>query len=135
MLKLSKKTEYAFMAVKYMALKNGGHASTAKEISDKYDIPFEFVAKVLQKLSKMKLIDSYQGVKGGYALAKNPEEIALLDVILAMEPHYKLTKCMKNEGGYHDCSHWDCCQIRDPLAKVQIEIDNLFQRTKLSHIL
>jgi Rrf2 family protein len=135
MLKLSKKTEYAFMAVKYMALKNGGNASTAREISDKYNIPFEFVAKVLQKLSKKKLIDSFQGVKGGYLLAKHPSEIALLDVILAMEPHYKLTKCMKNEGDYHDCSHWDCCQIRDPLAKVQMEIDNLFQRTKLSNIL
>jgi Rrf2 family protein len=135
MLKLSKKTEYAFMAVKYMALKNGGNASTAREISDKYNIPFEFVAKVLQKLSKKKLIDSFQGVKGGYLLAKHPSEIAPLDVILAMEPHYKLTKCMKNEGDYHDCSHWDCCQIRDPLAKVQMEIDNLFQRTKLSNIL
>jgi Rrf2 family protein len=123
------------MAVKYMALKNGGNASTAREISDKYNIPFEFVAKVLQKLSKKKLIDSFQGVKGGYLLAKHPSEIALLDVILAMEPHYKLTKCMKNEGDYHDCSHWDCCQIRDPLAKVQMEIDNLFQRTKLSNIL
>ena len=135
MLKLSKKTEYAFMAVKYMALKNGGNASIAREISDKYDLSFDFVAKVLQKLSKKNLIDSFQGVKGGYSLSKTPDKIALIDIILAMEPHYKLTKCMKNEGGYHDCSHWDCCQIRDPLAKVQMEIDKLFQNTKISHIL
>ena len=123
------------MAVKYMALKNGGNASTAREISDKYDLSFDFVAKVLQKLSKKNLIDSFQGVKGGYSLSKTPDKIALIDIILAMEPHYKLTKCMKNEGGYHDCSHWDCCQIRDPLAKVQMEIDKLFQNTKISHIL
>ena len=135
MLKLSKKTEYAFIAVKYMAQKNGGNASTAREISHKFDIPYEFISKVLQKLSKKELIDSFQGVKGGYSLSKKPDEIALMDIILAMEPHYRLTQCMKNDGGYHDCERWDCCQIRDPLAKVQIEIDKLFQNTKISNIL
>ena len=135
MLKLSKKTEYAFIAVKHMAQKSGETAATAREIAHKYDIPYEFISKVLQKLSKKKLIDSFQGVKGGYSLSKKPEDIALLDIIVAMEPHYRLTQCMKNDGGYHDCDRWDCCQIRDPLAKVQIEIDKLFQNTKISHIL
>ncbi|HKI79172.1 MAG TPA: Rrf2 family transcriptional regulator [Ignavibacteriaceae bacterium] len=135
MLKLSKKTEYAFIAVKYMALKRGENASTAREISHKFDISYEFIAKVLQKLSKEKLIESFQGVKGGYSLAKNPEEIALLDIILAVEPHYRITQCMKNDGTYDDCNRWDCCQIRDPLAKVQMQIDKLFQDTKISHIL
>ena len=135
MLKFSKKLEYALISIFEMSDRYGQEPVTTKTIAMRYDIPLEILGKVLQTLVKHGLITSIQGVKGGYALAKNPEEIALLDVILAMEPHYKLTKCMKNEGGYHDCSHWDCCQIRDPLAKVQIEIDNLFQRTKLSNIL
>ena len=75
MLKLSKKSEYALMAARYMAIKNHGSAVTAKEIADNYKISFELVAKVLQSLAKNNIAISFQGVKGGYSLRQNPLEI------------------------------------------------------------
>lgn len=135
MLKLSKKSEYALMAAKYMALNNHGSYVTAKEISESYKISFELVAKVLQSLVKSDLAVSFQGAKGGYTLKKNPIEISLIDLIKAVEPNYYITDCLKIGATKKDCSRINCCEIRDPLIEVQKKIDKVFEETKLSQII
>ena len=73
MLRLSKKVEYGLIAIRHIATRCNGELMTAKEISDMYRIPYDLLAKVLQKLAKAGLIVSHQGVHGGYTLAKNPQ--------------------------------------------------------------
>ena len=135
MLKLSKKTEYALMAVKFMAMKPDYHSATAKEISDGYNIPYDLLSKVLQQLTKKNVIKSYQGIKGGYSLIKTPNDLTLIDVISAVEPNYQITECMQNGSNDKDCTYFDCCMIRDPLARVQKEIDKLFRSVTIHQIL
>jgi Rrf2 family protein len=135
MLKLSKKSEYALMAVRYLAINTNGKYSTARDISQHYSIPYELVAKVLQQLVKKNLISSYQGVRGGYSLARIPERISLMEIITAIEDNYQITGCMNDNSSQKDCSHFDCCMIRDPLMKVQKEIDKVFQNMMLNQIL
>ncbi len=135
MLKLSKKTEYALMAAKYMAGKNSANLSTAREIAENFSIPHQLVAKVLQNLAKNRIANSSKGMNGGFSLVKNPAEINLIDIIKAVEPDYQITNCMKENGSSDDCSHFDCCQIRDPLAVIQNKIDNIFKETSLLQIL
>ena len=65
MLKLSKKTEYALMAAKYMAGKNSTNLSTAREIAESFSIPHQLVAKVLQNLAKSQIANSTKGMNGG----------------------------------------------------------------------
>jgi Rrf2 family protein len=135
MLKLSKKTEYAFMAARHLALNNSGHYSTAKEIAENYRIPFQLVAKVLQNFTKSELVTSFQGVKGGYKLNRSPDNISLIEIIKAVESNYQLTECMEQESLENNCSHLDCCKIRDPLVEIQRKIDNVFKQTSLKQIL
>lgn len=135
MLKLSKKSEYALMAVRYLAINSNGKYSTAKEIADFYNIPFELASKVLQRLVRKNVISSYQGVRGGYTLVKSPEQISLIEVISAIEENYQITNCMKENSSQKDCNHFDCCMIRNPLIKLQKEIDNLFQNMKIIQII
>ncbi len=135
MLRLSKKSEYALMAVRYLAINSNGKYSTAKEISEYYNIPFELVAKILQQLVKKNVISSFQGVRGGYSLLKSPECISLTEVISAIEDNYQITNCMNENSSQNDCSYFNCCMIRDPLIKLQREIDKLFQNMKVNQIL
>jgi Rrf2 family protein len=135
MLKLSKKTEYALMAIKFIAKKTNGKSSTAKEISEGYNIPYDLLSKVLQQLTKRKVIKSFQGIKGGYSLSKDPDNLTLIDIIRAVEPNYQITECMQRGSSEQDCTHFDCCMIRDPLAKVQKEIDKLFKSVTICQIL
>jgi Rrf2 family protein len=135
MLKLSKKAEYALMAAKYMALKNSSGFSTAKEISESYQIPYQLVAKVLQSMVKSELALSAKGVNGGFSLAKSPIEISVIDIIKSVESNYKLVDCLQINKAMEDCSHLDCCKIRDPLVELQRKIDKIFSETSLVQIL
>jgi Rrf2 family protein len=135
MLKLSKKTEYALMAVKYMATKANEGSVTAKEMSEGYNIPYDLLSKVLQQLTHKKLVNSFQGIKGGYSLSKDAENLTLFDIITAVEPNYQITECMQEESNEKDCTYFNCCMIRDPLAKVQKEIDKLFKAVTIKQIL
>lgn len=135
MLKLSKKSEYALMAARHMAINNHSQSVTAKEIADSYKISYELVAKVLQNLVKKEIVISFQGSRGGYALKKSPSEISLIELIRSVEPTYGITECMNETLSKQECNYFECCKIKDPLIEVQKKIDNIFYETKLSHII
>ena len=61
MLRLSKKSDYALMAMKHLALRGDRGSSSAREIAEMYDIPIELMAKVLQRLVQRGLLASHQG--------------------------------------------------------------------------
>ena len=82
MLRLSKKSDYALMSMKHLAARSdGGASSSAREISEAYDIPLELLAKVLQRLVRARLLVSVQGTRGGYRLARHAAMISVADVI------------------------------------------------------
>ena len=68
-------------------------------------------------------------------MKKNPLEISLIELILAVEPDYQITDCLRTESPKNECSYSDCCKIRDPLAEIQKKIDKVFYETKLAHII
>jgi len=70
MLRLSKKADYALMAMKHLAIKPDLSSTSAREIAEQYDIPIELMAKVLQRLARSGLLTSHQGTRGGYTLAR-----------------------------------------------------------------
>lgn len=135
MLRLSKKSEYALIAVKYMALNQNGKCITVKEIANIYGLSFQLLAKLMQKLVRNNIIISQQGTKGGYMLNKQTEDILLSDIISAIEENYSLTDCIESEVPENSCARANCCIIRDPLAKVQHKINRIFAETTIKQIL
>src|SRR5437773_11949091 len=85
MLRLSKKADYALMAMKHLAVRGdrgsrgSRGSSSAREIAEQYDIPIELMAKVLQRLVRRGLLVSHQGTRGGYQLARMPAQISVAD--------------------------------------------------------
>ncbi len=135
MLNFSKKIEYGLIALRYIALIGDGNIVTAKEISDKYKISYELLAKVLQKLAKAGIINSFYGVNGGYTLAKSPEKIKLSEVILALEGKSNISIVTCNSDQPESCTIFDRCTIKTPLNKIQSVINNMFSEISISEIL
>jgi Rrf2 family protein len=132
MLKLSKKVEYGLIAIRHIASVNN-QISTVKEISEKYSIPGDVLAKVMQKLTKGKLITSYQGAMGGYTLARKAEEISVMDVISVIEgTQMGITQCFTEEP--ENCSIYLNCTIKNPLGKIQHNLEHVFTSMKVSEI-
>jgi Rrf2 family transcriptional regulator, nitric oxide-sensitive transcriptional repressor len=134
MLRLSKKVEYGIIAIRHIASRNmHGTVTTAKEISDTYDISYELLAKVLQKLAKKGLISSYQGVHGGYTLARNANTISISSIINAIEGYSPaITQCISDNS--EKCEIFDSCTIKNPLGKIQTNINDAFEKMMLSEI-
>lgn len=120
MLRLSKKADYALMALKHMALRDDRGSSSAREIAGLYDIPIELLAKVLQRLVRRGLLASQQGTRGGYQLARSPAQISIADVIQAIDGPVAVTACSSSDDGA--CEQYAKCNVRDPLWKVRERI-------------
>src|SRR5262249_16616577 len=116
MLRLSKKADYALMAMKHLALRGDHGSSSAREIAEQYDIPIELLAKVLQRLVRRGLLVSQQGTRGGYQLARVPVQISIADVIQAIDGPVTVTACSTEEG---QCEQYTKCNVRDPLWRVR----------------
>jgi Rrf2 family protein len=119
MLRLSKKADYALMAMKHLALRGEHGSSSAREIATCYDIPIELLAKVLQRLVRSGLLASHQGTRGGYELARRPMEISVADVIQAIDGPVTVTACSTDEA---TCDQFAKCNVRDPLWRVRERI-------------
>jgi Rrf2 family protein len=120
MLRLSKKADYALMAMKHLAVRGDRGSSSAREIAEQYDIPIELLAKVLQRLVRRGLLASQQGTRGGYQLARPPATISVADVIQAIDGPVTVTAC-SSDGG-NSCDQYAKCNVRDPLWRVRERI-------------
>ncbi len=81
MLKLTKKADYALIAMKHLAEHADEGACSAKDVADSYGIPLEALAKILQRLVKAGLLHSQHGMNGGYRLAREGRTISAFEVI------------------------------------------------------
>ena len=121
MLRLSKKADYALMAMKHLARKaDSASASTsAREIAEQYDIPIELMAKVLQRLARRGLLTSHQGTRGGYRLGRAPSAISVADIIQAIDGPLTVTACSTDVDS---CGQYSKCSVRDPLWRIKDRI-------------
>jgi len=119
MLRLSKKSDYALISMKHLATRTDASSSSAREISESYDIPLELLAKVLQRLVRAKLLVSVQGTRGGYRLARHASSISVADVIQAVDGPVTVTACSTDD---HNCDQYSKCSVRDPLWKIKNRI-------------
>jgi len=139
MLKISKKTDYALMALQHIATVQFGDVTpgrvvNTKEIAEEYNIPLELLAKVLQTLAKNALIESHNGPKGGYVLARRAHQITSAQILESIEGPLGITDCSHDKDGEF-CMQRENCHIRTPLLKVQDSIAQLLNSMTLQDMM
>jgi Rrf2 family protein len=87
-MKISRKALYAIRAMIYVASIKDSHLCTISEIAEKEDIPREYIAKILNELTRSGFLVSYRGVQGGYKLKKNRSDITFLEIVEAVQGHF-----------------------------------------------
>lgn len=131
MLRLSKKADYALLAMRHLAAHSDRVAMPARELAESYDIPPELLAKVLQRLVRGRLLESHQGIKGGYALARPAATISVADVIQAVDGPLTVTACSELD---HSCEQYAKCNIRDPLWRIKDRIVSALAATSVAEL-
>ena len=95
--------DYAVRIVEYLT--KHPERRDARRISEETQIPLRFSLKILRELVAEGFVCSFKGAKGGYTLAKPPEEITLRQVIELVEGPYMLSRCQKEE---YSCGREHC---------------------------
>ena len=119
MLRLSKRSDYALIALRHLATQGDKPSASARELAERFDIPLELLAKVLQKLARARLLVSQQGLRGGYVLARPAAQISVADIIVAVDGPLTVTACSDQD---QTCDQYSKCNVRDPLWRLKDRI-------------
>lgn len=113
-------TDYAIRIVYYLS-KHQDDLPTAMTIAEKMGITYPFFIKVANRLKQKGLINAVQGRNGGYYLGRPPEDISLYDIVVVMEGHIKINRCLEDEGlCSRDAIGW--CSFYDIFLEIQNEL-------------
>ncbi|OUX32140.1 MAG: hypothetical protein CBE24_03765 [bacterium TMED264] len=130
MLKITRKVEYALIALRHLQQSERGKLCSAKTMSSEYGIPQELLAKILQKLSKENIILSVKGPKGGYKISKDPNTINMTKFFEIMEGPMGIVDCYFDSN----CEQLNGCTIKEPINRINNSIRTMFNKMTLADI-
>ena len=125
MLKISRKAEYALLALRRLsALSCAGSGSTctSRELARGLAAPPEQLSKVLQCLARAGIVRSEKGVRGGYALARAAGTISLADLVEAVDGPVAVVDCLQEPEA---CDRRKDCCIQAPLERLNRDLRGL----------
>ena len=130
-MQLTREGDYGIRSVLYLARQPYKKISFVTEISDEYKIPRSFLAKILQKLVKAKIVRSYRGVKGGFSLARQAKDISVLDVLEAIEGRLAMNICLADKK---KCDFSRNCPINSVWANAQSKVVEVLKKSNFEDL-
>ena len=126
----SKTCEYAIRAMIYISQhsKDGGKVGF-KEVAKAIAAPESFIAKILQQLSKARLVQSSKGPHGGFYVDESSINKSLADVVRAIDGDQIFSGCGL---GLPFCSEINPCPIHDEFKSIRSSIQQMLQSAKVS---
>ncbi len=115
----SRQCEYALQAVLYLALRPEGEMTSIKSLARKLGIPYHFLGKILQDLTRKKLLVSLKGPRGGFALAVPAKDVTLFHIVEAVDGAGFMRNCVL---GFPECSGTNPCAVHSTWAGLRDEV-------------
>jgi FeS assembly SUF system regulator len=115
MIRINRETDYGVVILSLMAM-DDNYRYNAAWLAEQRGLPLPVVSKILKHLVKAGLLVSYRGAKGGYGLARSPEEISLADIVSAMEGPISLTHCV--DSGPAGCQYHSGCVVSSNWSRI-----------------
>lgn len=122
-------TDYAVVLATHLATAAGPHA--ARDLAVQTQIPEPTASKVLKKLARTGVVISQRGAKGGYALARSPEEIGVNEVIEAIEGPIAVTEC-SDETTDSLCEYETNCGVRANWQRINVAVHKALSEITLA---
>ena len=136
MLALTKKTDYALLALSYLARRRGALIS-ARELSGLSRISQPILTNILKSLAQAGIVVSERGVNGGYLLAIPAENVTLESVINAIEGPLRFVQCTADPAvkGSSGCDLANRCPIRHPAQRINQRLREFLESVTLAEVI
>ena len=133
-MKLTSKGRYAVMALADLATFDAVSPVSLRDISLRQGISLLYLEQIFLKLKKKNIVSSIRGTNGGYVLTKQPSEIKLADIFLAVDEKVKTVKC--NKESKKGCNGKSTKCITHYLwDELELHINNFFERKNLNDLI
>jgi FeS assembly SUF system regulator len=130
MIRITKQTDYGIVLLTHLA-SAPERPVNAPELAGETHLPLPMVSKILKLLVREGLLESHRGVKGGYRLARLPEEISMAEVVSALEGPIAITECIDDESG---CSHSPVCAVRGRWQRINTALRDALSGISLAEM-
>ena len=129
-MKINRSTGYALLAVGYLAQHPDQKIILSKTISKHYNVPLEYLVKIMNQLVRVNVLRSKRGPRGGFSLAVSANKITMLQVIEAVDGPMirQLGLSEKTKGKFS-------VKAERVYAKAFNQAKAVFQKTKISDLL
>lgn len=128
---LSKSCVYGLRASLFLASTQNGEYISIKKLSERLDISFHFLTKILQQLTAVDLLESLKGPSGGVRLSKPGGEISLLDIVVAIDGRELFQECLIGLPG---CGREKPCPLHNLWATTRDDIRGMLENNSLSEM-
>lgn len=135
MIKINRKVEYALMVLKLMKEKGVNELTSAREVCDRFETPFDTTAKVMQQMNNAGILLSHKGVKGGYTLARELSQITYMELVELIEGKSFMMDCHDRGDDRGPCDLYHKCNISQPIKRLNDYLINIFSALTLNELL
>ena len=129
---LKRNSDYALRALVGLVGLSDGEVTSARELAGSQRLAEPLLRKLLQKLVRAGLVESTQGVKGGFRLARRPKDISVLEVAEAVQGKLAVNRCFL---GKDLCANQNGCPLSARLAGAQDHLVEFFKGITLADLL
>jgi Rrf2 family protein len=143
MLTLTRKTDYALIALSHLAA-NEGRVVSAREIASKYKVPLALLMNLLKLCAGHGLVESVRGARGGYRLGKPADKITLVQLVEAIEGPLRLSQCrglgepagdkQPGEKEPSSCQVGSCCPVRVAINNVHMRLQGFLSEMTIAEV-
>jgi Rrf2 family iron-sulfur cluster assembly transcriptional regulator len=131
-MKLSTKGRYAVMAMVDIGQQGSARPVSLADIAERQDISQEYLEQLFGKLRRAGLVESARGPGGGYRLAREAEEIAIAEIIAAVDEPMRVTRC---EGDAIDgCVKGERCCTHDLWSSIGRQVNTFLANVMLGDV-
>jgi Rrf2 family nitric oxide-sensitive transcriptional repressor len=131
--KINRKLEYALIALKHMSSKHPGQLTSAKEVCDIYQVPFDPTSRVLQIMGQKEILQAEQGAKGGYQIVRDLNKLTMRELSDMLIGPIEIANCF--HGNYSNCGISGSCHIIAPMLNLNENIKNLFSTISVAELI
>ena len=124
-------TDYALRMMVNLARHYEKGPESTRTVSNEEDVPYQLACKLMQRLTRAKLVESCMGAKGGYQLSKTPSDINILDIIETIQGPLSVNQCMLKINA---CTRKSGCPVSGKLKGLQENLNNYLSSITLSEL-
>ncbi len=110
---------------------NPGNSLTTKQIAEAMKVPPSYLSKVLQSLVRAGLVTSKRGLTGGFMLAREPENLTLLEILDSVSPFQRIQSCPLDLDSHAS----ELCPMHRRLDHTMGQVQESFRKTTLAELL